>query len=397
MTRRPGRAPWGLLGALALVALVEATFTRYEERLMFPQHHDWRSAPRLAKAPEARRADVLCFGDSLVKLMVLPPTLESAHGLSAYNLAVPAGKPVISHAVFRRALRAGARPRAVVVDAGATLLGEPPGVPSMIRLAPEALSLFEMVELSWTARDPVLFARLAWPRLLRTLRARSEIRAVALSQARGEPPLWGSWLGMVHNRHVWTNRGAMAHRVDPARVPVVNEIAFGMTAAFVVDPVNAAYLDRFLALAESHGIPTFLVVPPFAPELQARLERTGYDAAHEVFIRGLSDRYPGLTVIDLRHLGFTTAQFHNDPFHLNGDAAAAATRAVGAAIRDRLDGPDRLAGGWVRPLPIDPASVRGLAVATGAEEYEATIERLSRPFSTLGRAPAPASGATMRR
>ena len=61
-------------------------------------------------------AEVLAFGDSMVEFGVLPGVIAERSGLRAINLAVHDGSPAVSYFLLRRALEAGARPRAIVVD-----------------------------------------------------------------------------------------------------------------------------------------------------------------------------------------------------------------------------------------------------------------------------------------
>ena len=75
-----GRFPWGLLGAALLALVVEGTVARRPLDLLDADDWAYREAKRAASR-EAKGADVLCFGDSLVKLAVLPKVLDEHAGL----------------------------------------------------------------------------------------------------------------------------------------------------------------------------------------------------------------------------------------------------------------------------------------------------------------------------
>ncbi len=78
---------------------------------------DWRRAGPAAKGRAATGAEVLCFGDSQVKTGIAAVALEARLDRPVYNLGMMAATPAGSYFVFKRALDAGARPRAIVLDA----------------------------------------------------------------------------------------------------------------------------------------------------------------------------------------------------------------------------------------------------------------------------------------
>ena len=144
--------------------------------------------------------------------------------------------------------------------------------------------------------------------------------------------------------------------------------------AVTTHPVNHAYITRFLGLAAENGVPVFWVLPPLHPEVQARRERFGRDAAAVAYARSLLARYPGLKVIDGRHAGYTPEALH-DMTHLSRTGAVAFTDVVGRTIRDR-GGPR-----WVELPRYDPAAAVTLAAASSAEDFNASSRRVF-PHST---------------
>src|SRR5262249_9760729 len=137
----------------------------------------WRTAARAARR-EARRAEVLCFGDSLVKLGVLPRVLERRTGRSAYNLATQGSPAPAPFFLLRRALEAGARRRAVLVDYSPQVLPTPPR--ESLPYWPELIGVREAIELGWAARDARFVAAtalaLALPTLKNRLASRDAVR-----------------------------------------------------------------------------------------------------------------------------------------------------------------------------------------------------------------------------
>lgn len=363
---RRGAAPWGLVGMLALVVLGEWTFTRHEMDVIAPWHWDWRNTGKAARS-EAPKAEVLCFGDSLVKFGVLPAVVEGRTGLKTYNLAVAVGQPPSSYFLLRRALTAGARPSALLVDATPHLLRASPRAPHHLRQWPELLGPSEMLDLAWTARDPDFFAAMAAAKLLPSLRARQEIRAAVLDALRGDASR-RRFLAAQFWRNTRVNRGANAMSGSATNVDFA-AVCRTLYSRFGCDPVNAAYLDRFLALAAERGIPVFWVVTPLSTELQQLCERSGFDAAHTAFLEDLRRRFPTLTVLDGRCSRYGQAVHTDDPVHLNHVGASAFTSDLAPFLARSLAGGD--VPRWValppyraRPesIPIEDVNESGLAL-----------------------------------
>ena len=129
--------------------------------------------------------------------------------------------------------------------------------------------------------------------------------------------------------------GTPAPAIDPAHWEA------SLYRAWKPDPVNVAYLDRFLALARSRSIPVVWLLPPIHPAVQARTDASGFDADYSRFVRGVQGRFPGVVeVVDARRSGFADADFA-DGIHLARPGALK----LSAALGDRLRGPVG-AGAW---------------------------------------------------
>jgi hypothetical protein len=349
---RLGRPPWGLLGMLALVAGVEAFVAGRGPVLRETGDWGWAVSAKAARV-EGPRRQVLAFGDSLAKMAVVPEVVEARSGLSAYNLAVTAGPAPTSYFLLRRALDAGARPAALLVDFFPRLqqLG-----PRHTLQWPALLGLREALELAWVAGDAELFAQIAAPRLLPSLRARHGLRR-AIRAASWHPQGIDN---RTYRRNWRENRGAqvMPCGADPnvdfpqIRRDFYSDVRF--------DPVNVAFIHRFLDLAESRSIPVYYLLPPIKPGLQAECERTGFDAAYVAFLGEIQARHPGVVMVDGRHAGYDPALFY-DANHLGRDGAWAYSVALGDLLRLRPPGSPG-------PLWVELPPYRGLPPGTPPED-----------------------------
>jgi hypothetical protein len=351
---------------LALVAGVESFVARHALEYTGPGPWSWAVAGDAALR-EAPGREVLCFGDSLVKLGVAPPLVSRRSGRSSYNLALFAAQSPATYFMLRRALDAGARPEAVVVDFAPDLL---PGGPRYnLRQWGEFLALAESVDLAWRARDAAFFAETMLGRLLPTVRARSEIRTnihAALLDSRFSLrsetlPHWRNWR---------LNAGGELTPADhdvtrPLRPEDHGRLHSG---TFWCDSINRQYISRFLSLAAARRIRVFWLLTPVTPEMQAERDRTGADGKFSRFVAGWLERFPGLVVLDGRRAGYDSAVFV-DPIHLDARGAAALSDDVAAALARAPTAEDRR---WValpkyRARPADPTleDLDGSRVALG--------------------------------
>jgi hypothetical protein len=340
MSRRRAGWPAGLLGMLCLVGVIELGLARRGRDFTTIWATAWARRDSDARR-EAPRSEILFFGDSLVMEGVAPQVVAQRLGRPATNLAIFKGLAPASYALLRRALDAGARPAAVLIDG--ELLGDEPR--ELTRLWPELLTIGEAADLAWTARDADLFAEVALGRMLPSLRARHEIREAILAALQGQDTPVRHILAQ-HVRNWRRNGGAHIQSADitPAPETISGLIASNyLPAGWQAHPINAAYIEKFLTLAESRGIATFWLMPPAHPEVQARRDRGGLSAAYEKYVRELVVRHPTLVVLDGRHAGFPHEAMA-DLTHLNRDGAVAFSERVADALRTRLSDGGRIKG-----------------------------------------------------
>jgi len=356
------RWPTGPLGMLVLVAVIELILAGRHLDFTTVTATDWRRTGEAASTKALGR-DVLCFGDSLVKFGVLPRVIEAKTGLKAFNLAINAGPMPAEYFLLRRALDAGAKPKAIVADFFALMLPDQPRV--AIRAYPELASLRDCLDLAQTTRDADLMTAILLGKFLPSVRSRFEIRAsvaAAFDGRRASP--WPA------SRQVWTawkeQLGAQPMPAAPGR-PDENRALVGSLTPdhWTLDPINAAYFERFVALAESRQIPVFWIMPPLGPEVQAGRAARGTDAAYGKFARQAQTRFPDLIVLDARNSGYDGST-HIDPIHLNVGGATVLSGDIALAVAGHLN--RRTSARWSN-LPLYPGRTTvgsPTAVAVGA-------------------------------
>lgn len=336
--RRPdsGRGGWplGLLGMLAMVAGVERWVVAHDLDFTTASAADWSTAARAAGKVD-RRTTLLCLGDSLVKYGLIPDALDASLGGRSANLAVQGARAPAAYFQLRRALAAGARPSAVVVDYDGYHLGRDPD--DLVRLWAELATPRDMVELARDAGSASMLAAYLVARALPSAKSRFEARQDLLAALAGRPhprrdaipPLWRTWR---------RNRGAQP--MPPAAGPP-GEVLMG-DVPWEPTYVNRIYVDKFMRLAAAHGIAVRWLIPPTRPDVQAARDRLSAEPAYTAFVRRALDRYPNLTILDARHSGYPASAFH-DLTHLDRRGAAALSRDLAAMLRGPL--------GRYSPLP----------------------------------------------
>ena len=339
------RVPLGLIGMLALVAAVEAFVATKADRLARFENWAWSHAARAAKS-EAPSCEVLSFGDSLVMMGVVPSLLGSngEPPRPAYNLAVPGGQAPTSYFLLRRAIEAGARPKAVVVDFMPTLL-DCEIFYNDLRW-PELLDPRDALELAWDSGEPRRFASSLVPQWLPTLRARPAIREAIVGVLGGNRPSRRAsrqlQLGQDANRrNLETNDGALVALASIAR-PSADDVrkwyANSYPRPWVCRPLSELYVRKFLALAESRGIVVFWLLPPLLPEAMAMEDERGDATRYAKFVAKMAADSPNLVVLDARGSGYGREAFL-DVIHLERRGAIALSAEIGRALTVALDRP----------------------------------------------------------
>lgn len=349
-------APWGLLGMLALVWVIEGFVSRspWTGSLGW----SWRSSREVVDG--VRDCRVLLFGDSQVKVGIQGDLLQRQLGEPVYNLAVLRAHPAASAMLLRRALDAGARPEAVILDAFPGILTDHPRMNGAEWA--ELLDTRGWFELLRDTPDPQLVARAMGHWLIPSVDARWSIRPVIAAALAGQPD--PSRL-LVERRERLLRRGSIAVRASglplQEALPDLPAGAGKKSGWWRVRPENLNALRRFCTLAKTHDIHVYWLWPTQSPDTQARRETLRLDEPFEVMVRRLQDEFPNLTVLDVRRAGLEATDFY-DPGHLNDQGAEALTNAVALALTtDRKEEGERVPSGdrWLA-LRVRPAAAVAL-------------------------------------
>jgi len=367
--------PWGLAGAIGLIVAIECFVTRNWLDFTDPVSLSWRHSARAAET-RSPGCDLLCLGDSLIKHSLVPGVIEKRTGLHAVNLSAARAPALLTYFLLRRAVGAGARPAAIIINAKPAVLLADPGFNE--RYWREVISPRECLDvLQMTHNGPFLLSTLVG-RLLPSLRSRLEVRSNVLAALRGETaPIQSINRVLLRN---WTKNGGAniaAARSHPRQVDAPDVAHRLHPGVFHVDPTNAAGIERLLRLAAEHDIPVYWVLTPLLPALQALRDQSGAETAYERFVRSFLARYPRhLTVLDARRAGYPSALFV-DETHLNGPGAIALSRSVAMAIAlERSGRNSQTAPGWIAlGFPTDNPTESANAV----EDLDQSKEWLNRP------------------
>jgi hypothetical protein len=330
-----GPVPWGLLGALVLVLIVERFVEDGTLHFTRPEYRDWRSS-RQATRHKVRDCQVLCFGTSITQQGLLPRIIGERTGWRAYNLAVCWGQAPGHYYLLKRALTSGAQPKAVIIESHPQCLSG--DLYQATRFWPELLGTRDTVELAWTARDAEFLGTTLLARWVPSIKDRFSLRANVLDALRGVANTLPDQT-LVYLRNKNRNRGAIINGKNPAyQGTIAPGFEIGLAPdSWSCDPIHATYQRRFFRLAEEHGITVYWLLPPYSPALQARREQKGLDARFSQFARGFLGEFANLVVLDARHSGYIHTVF-TDAAHLDREGACTLSADVGDVLRAQGSG-----------------------------------------------------------
>ena len=355
-TRR-GPTPWGLIGFLVAILLIEQSLSRHEGLFSDPAATNFRYSKKVAETKSAR-VEILVVGTSLMKFGAVPRMIESGTGRSAFNLAVCSGHLPSSYFVLRRALENGARPKAVLLDCQDTFVQptqehEPfEGITVNKRNWPELLDLRDTIDLAWVARDSHFLADTLVSRVLTSYKNRFVIQDQVLNAFRG-----GSAASDLQNRAFVRNWRANCGVTmtlatappNPTRTAIVAQSPVTPTAPVPTPPksnrLTQAYLSRLLDLASTYKFRVFWVLPPLPSEILAGREESGLDDYFTELASQVRSRSANAVVIDARRSGYPSDVFL-DAVHLNAKGAIAFSAEVARIVKSELDHPSST-GPWV--------------------------------------------------
>ncbi len=348
------KAPWGLVGMIGMLVLMEGAVTR--NKIDFLDAADWDCRRSMKAAKEARDYDVLCFGDSMVKCGLLAKGVEERSGLKVLNLGVSGSHAASSYALLRRALDLGAKPEAVIVSFHPALLRQNPR--QILCLWPNLLSFAEAAWVAQAGHDPAFFGAVAVGKILPSYQCRNGIRANLLGRVSGEHDN-RRYLYFLYQRNAGRNGGSHLLPTVPklktfsdADAEYWHKVSF---PKWECHPAHLVGLEAFLDLAASRGIKVYWLLTPYLPLVQEKINSSGFDKAHSTFVASYQARHANIVVVDGRGTVADAGAFF-DPMHLSASGTYAFSLAVGDALRQVRSGhlpPDRwIHTAQVRPLPL---------------------------------------------
>jgi hypothetical protein len=290
---------------------------------------DWQKS-REEVARDLRGYQILCFGDSQIKTGVVPQIIEARTGLRTHNFAMVGGQAPASYFLLRRALAGNARPGTIVVDFLPPLLSV--DLRRSERYLPELIGLKEAAELAWAQKEAGEFLALASAIALPSVRMRNDLGKGIVAAIQGKSASRRAEVPMRRNRRV--NQGALLLEPQPLKEDPDLWYRVNYPGPWAPHALEAAYADRFFALAAAHGITVYWLLHPIAPAAQAFCEAGGQDSRYDQFVRRALNRYPNLIAIDGRHSGFGDGLFV-DTVHMNVRGAAE----LSAGLADILESP----------------------------------------------------------
>jgi hypothetical protein len=369
---RDSRWPWGLIGMVVLIVAAERFVVGHDLDYTDMGALNWSYSKRAAVS-EARKSGILSLGSSTLKFGIVSRVIESGTGRPTFDLAMCGSDMAANYFVLRRALEAGARPAAVLIDChiAQDTQSDPEVLYRPIRNWPEVLSVRDTLDLGWTARDARFLATVLVSRLFPSYKARFAIRASVLAALRG-----GSSSASSANRWArdnWRrNRGSFLIEKNPEyeakhRGETVQARPQELPADAPGDNLpDGTYARRFLDLAAAHKIRVFYLLPPLPPDQRDVMIRNGSDLKSTRFARTIQGYHPDLVVIDGRRSSYPSDTFIDDA-HMNAQGARVFSAEVASVVKRHLSG-------------------------TAPEPRWVTLP----PYSASDTQPDPASGATAR-
>ncbi len=316
---RPKRWPLGFLGMIALVMATERGLDPFAATLVNMTQWGWRFTHRSLPS-QAPGRDILCFGDSLAMFGIQPRVLqERLPGRGVYNLAILCGQTPSSYFLFRRALAAGARPSAVVLNTRRCLLACDLTINDLHWA--EMLTDRECLELAWTARDADFFAKTFLGIHLISYRERDALRKNVLGAFGGQDTATLVWnRGLVSN--IRQNQGAAVFWPVPHPPQTVAAPAPPGTrpGPWNPRPYNVEYLRRFFALAASKGIAVYWVDLPECPANEDQWTRSGDRQIVDRYTRNLLAEFPNVVAVSTPQSSYPDALYYDDA-HLSRHGA----------------------------------------------------------------------------
>jgi len=261
--------------------------------------------------------DYLIIGDSLQKTGITPATISD----KILNLGLPGSKPLGQFLLLKRYLGYHKAPKVVFLYIDPEYSYE-----SMLVILryfvsmPEFISIFK--DLTWAERQAFL------TRYFVSLDTRNINREAKLAHRdRYMHP---------NSAFIESMKGNQGYMSSPRADNAIGDDYFSSHKERYQDKVSFTkrdekYLDKLIALADSHNIKVVFLNHILPDGLYDTFEKTGFNSNYLSFIDRLRSRYPGVYFVKDPLLTFENRYF-GDMSHLNGEGARLYTE----YFRDRI-------------------------------------------------------------
>lgn len=306
------------LSAVAFFIGFQLCLSPFSSQLVTLESMSYAFICELTKSNLCTTSKILCFGDSLIKMGVSPAILENVLNQPVCNLAVPGSRPSSSFFILRRVLQTGAAPQALLVDFESGILRDDPCV--AVHESAEFFGLRDCLDLAVVTKRFDYVSSLIAAVTLPSYRHNYTIRSTLLKAFR---------LGAgIDRRSIdeyvlnWQNNKGQtlppysSHSEIEANNRIVWKEIIAKRVPWYCQSFNRVYLEKFIELANTHGITVYWLLPPMHPSAQQELEKSGVDSAYCKLAEDMLKRYPNLRIVDARHAHYGSTNFTGG-CHLN--------------------------------------------------------------------------------
>jgi hypothetical protein len=292
---------------------------------------------------KVKDCDLIVLGDSLVSHGVAVNVIEEQTGLKGYNLSIAGAQAPGTYYLFRQLLESGARPKYLIVDFFPKLLDTDPWF--NVENLPSIANYRDCVELAYHARDSNLLASLLLRRTFASVKSREWLRQIILEKLNGiDLHHAENRLASMRNNEI--NRGLL---IGPDRRSIsmnMDDYVAYLFSSFQCSSLNRTYVDKLMRLAAAHQVKVLVVLPPYMPSLQAKLDASGFDAKYQEFMKSLVASYPGVRVVDARRSNYDDNSFI-DGNHLSYEGALTFSAELGDLLARDLKADSPASPRWV--------------------------------------------------
>jgi lysophospholipase L1-like esterase len=368
---------------LAIEAALWATKSLREQ----PSLLLWRDTGRDSRSPEAREADVILLGDSMIRCGLVPEILEAKTGRKTVTLALTGGRPSAALLLLNRVLEQGGAPSVVVIDFEPLILINSPY--SAWTAWYELLEPRDVFDFGQWMHDPSFPASFSLGHAFLSIRHRQLfegqfkafvengdwLHSLATAETVATPPVLSHGTparapASVHTQPL-NDGGHHSLKIDvnqePAEFastnpanslgellpPLPRTVEFQLTSLSpgATNKLEAKAVIKLLRLTRDQKIALYIAIPPRGAELEKHLDDHGLAAWRDRFHDSLLREFPHVRVIDSRHAGYSDLLF-SDSSHVNHAGAQAWSRDFAATLARELTSP----GHEARRIVLDRSS-----------------------------------------